>query len=295
MKNKDKLDNYINIINNNIELYFDSFCLDYIQQKDIIEAAKYSIFNGGKRLRPILVLEFCRVLSGDYKKAIYLAIAIEFIHTYSLIHDDLPCMDDDDTRRGKPSCHIEYGESTALLVGDFFLTHAFELVTKSDISDSLISKCVLEISRMSGILGMIGGQAMDMFPPINISEEYLNNLNFLKTGKLIQLSCKLGVLASGLAEDKNNILNASDYGKYMGISFQIEDDILDIVSSTSIIGKNIGSDKKNNKLTYPNVFGLENSYKKSSIYIEKSLESLNNFSDIDFLIWMTKSLLSREK
>ncbi|MDK2802479.1 MAG: polyprenyl synthetase family protein [Oscillospiraceae bacterium] len=295
MKNKDRLDSYIDIIDNNIELYFDSFSLDYIQQKDIIEAARYSVFNGGKRIRPVLLLEFCRVLSGDYKNAINLAMAIEFIHTYSLIHDDLPCMDDDDTRRGKPSCHIEYGESTALLVGDFFLTHAFELVSKSTLSDSIIAKSVLEISRMSGILGMIGGQAMDMFPPIDVSEEYLDNVNILKTGKLIQLSCKLGVLVSGLGADKNNILHASNYGKYLGISFQIEDDILDIISSTSVIGKSIGSDKKNNKLTYPNIFGLENSYKKSSIYIEKSLECLNNFSDNDFLIWMTKSLLSREK
>jgi len=256
---------YINKVNDYLKDYFQDI---KEPEQIVVSAMKYSLLNGGKRVRAVLILEFCDILGVDLDEAVKLAGAIEMIHCYSLIHDDLPCMDDDDLRRGKPSCHIKFGESIALLAGDGLLTEAFNLISNTNFSDKIKIDIIKELSRAIGHTGMIAGQAIDLCSENkNIDLDTLNRLHRLKTGKLIVASCKIASIITG-----KDIDTSTKYGEHIGLMFQIMDDILDVTSSDEILGKPANSDIENSKSTYVTILGLE---KSKDIVIELATKSKN--------------------
>lgn len=236
--------------------------------EDVVHRAmKYCLENGGKRIRPALVLEFCRICGGDVHDAIDFACAIEMVHTYSLIHDDLPCMDDDDLRRGKPSCHKAFGESFALLAGDALLTKAFGVISESEFGKNNPHKAVKAVSYLSGLAGcggMIGGQVIDLLSENkSICLDSLKTMDSLKTGALIRCCAHFGALVAGADAKKESAL--VDYAKNIGLAFQITDDILDVIGNEKELGKPIGSDKMSGKSTYVTLLGTD----KAREYAEK--------------------------
>ena len=263
--------------------------------KSVFEAMKYSLSVGGKRIRPALVMEFSRICGGNPDTALSMACAIEMIHTYSLIHDDLPCMDNDDFRRGLPSCHKKFGEDIALLAGDGLLTMAFETIsgTASD-NRSDILKCVSILSQCSGANGMIGGQVIDLESEgKKVGAEVITKLNELKTSKLIEASAMLGCAAAGADEEK--LIAAKEYGYNLGIAFQIVDDILDVIGDEKLLGKPIGSDVENEKSTFVSILGLEGAQLLADEYTKKALLALGVFGeDADELKEFSLALLKRD-
>lgn len=227
-------------------------------QELVTDAMRYSVQNGGKRIRPMLTLEFCRVCGGNPQSALPFACAVEMIHTYSLIHDDLPCMDDDDLRRGKPSCHKQFGESYALLAGDGLLTLAFETLTKAtEVAPSDIVRAVRVLSDLAGVNGMIGGQVIDLLSEEKqVDYSTLHCIDKLKTGALIKSAALLGCIAAGV-QDETILSAAKTYAENIGFAFQVVDDILDVTSDTATLGKPVGSDEKNAKSTFVSLLGLE--------------------------------------
>lgn len=263
-------------------------------QRDVTKAMRYSLSNGGKRLRPIFVLEFCRMCGGDVNKALPYACAIEYIHTYSLIHDDLPCMDNDDMRRGKPSCHKMYGEATALLAGDALLTHAFEICSASELSDSQNLRAVSLLSQNAGVGGMIGGQVIDLkYEQSDPSISDILTVHRLKTGALISAACILGCIAAGADDEK--IALASRYAYMIGTAFQIRDDLLDIVGDEEKLGKPVGSDADNDKTTYVTLVGADRAQQDVKTLTDKAVEILDSFSENDFMKTLSEYLVNREK
>ena len=261
----------------------------------IFEAAKYSAMAGGKRLRPILMLEFCRMCGGNASGLMKTACSIELIHTFSLIHDDLPCMDDDDYRRGKPSCHKAYGEATALLAGDALNTLAFEAIadaaTEGVISAQTAIMLVSVLAKAVGVNGMIGGQIIDLGAEgREISIEELDLLQAHKTGALIEAACVMGVILAG---DFKKIPAAADYAQALGRAFQIVDDILDVTGSFEELGKPIGSDAEQHKSTYVTALGIEGAQKEADRLTEQALLILEQFDDNEFLRDLTEYLLHR--
>ncbi len=276
-----------NYLNNSVEkTEFD--------EEIVAEAMRYSLQNGGKRIRPVLVLEFARICGGDVKKTLPFAAAIEMIHTYSLIHDDLPCMDDDDIRRGKPSCHKKFGEEYALLAGDGLLTLAFSVLTKADFSAEQIVSAVKALSDHAGYTGMIGGQTVDLMSEgKHVGIDRLKIMDNLKTGKLINCAALLGCIAANA--DEKTINAALKYTNAIGLAFQIVDDILDVTSTAEKLGKPIGSDGEKEKSTYVSLLGIE----KSKEYAEKlTLEALDAISvfgnEAEFLKSLAQKLLERD-
>jgi geranylgeranyl diphosphate synthase type II len=262
-------------------------------QASVVKAMKYSLANGGKRLRPILVLEFAKLCGCEKEKAIPFACAIEYIHTYSLIHDDLPCMDDDDIRRGNPSCHKMFGEATALLAGDALLTHAFDLITDADVSDDQKVKAVSLLSQNSGVGGMIGGQVLDLkYESGTPSISDLLTVHKLKTGALISAACLMGCIA-GNATDKQ-LSAASKFAYYLGIAFQIKDDILDVTGDEQKLGKPIGSDADNDKTTYVSLVGLEKAQDDVNRLTNIAISQLEYFDNAQFLKELANYLINRE-
>jgi geranylgeranyl diphosphate synthase type II len=247
----------------------------------IHKAMRYSLFSGGKRLRPILVLESCRICGGDEKKAYPAAAAVEYIHTYSLIHDDLPCMDDDDTRRGKPTSHKVFGEAIAVLSGDGLLTAAFGALSRLE-DPTVIKRVLSELSEAAGSLGMVGGQVLDITPREEIPEktpleEYVFSIHLLKTAALIKASCRIGAFC---AKAKNSQVSAlTAYGRSIGLAFQISDDILDELGTKEEMGKRTQKDKERGKITYPLVFGIERSKEEAKRLVEEAKEALRIFGD----------------
>lgn len=263
-------------------------------QRDVTKAMRYSLSNGGKRLRPIFVLEFCRMCGGDVNKALPYACAIEYIHTYSLIHDDLPCMDNDDMRRGKPSCHKMYGEATALLAGDALLTHAFEICSLSELSDSQNLRAVSLLSQNAGVGGMIGGQVIDLkYEQSDPSISDILTVHRLKTGALISAACILGCIAAGADDEK--IALASRYAYMIGTAFQIRDDLLDIVGDEEKLGKPVGSDADNDKTTYVTLVGADRAQQDVKTLTDKAVEILDSFGENDFMKTLSEYLVNREK
>lgn len=263
-------------------------------QRDVTKAMRYSLSNGGKRLRPIFVLEFCRMCGGDVNKALPYACAIEYIHTYSLIHDDLPCMDNDDMRRGKPSCHKMYGEATALLAGDALLTHAFEICSASELGDSQNLRAVSLLSQNAGVGGMIGGQVIDLkYEQSDPSISDILTVHRLKTGALISAACILGCIAAGADDEK--IALASRYAYMIGTAFQIRDDLLDIVGDEEKLGKPVGSDADNDKTTYVTLVGADRAQQDVKILTDKAVEILDSFGENDFMKTLSEYLVNREK
>jgi len=238
----------------------------------ITEAMRYSVLNGGKRLRPILVYLSSDLNHCDQKSRDLLACAVELIHCYSLIHDDLPSMDDDDLRRGKPTCHIKFGEATAILAGDALQPLAFELICEINTKEKVKTTILSKLANASGFSGMVGGQVKDIQMDQEVSVEELDIMHFQKTGRLIQTSLEIGGLLSNLEEESIKLLNL--YGEKIGLAFQIQDDIIDIESPASVSGKNQGSDIVQNKITYPSVVGVDESKSKAYKLAEEAKEIL---------------------
>ena len=280
--------NYLDEINSALKEYLPA-------ADDVVsQAMRYSVENGGKRIRPALLLEFCRVCGGDYKKAVPFACALEMIHTYSLIHDDLPCMDNDDFRRGKPSCHIAFGEEYALLAGDALLTLAFETAMKSNLSAEITVKAAKELAKAAGVMGMVGGQVLDLQnegKKVGVSD--LQKPDELKTGELIRAACVLGCVCAG-ADDKK-IAAAEKYAHDIGIAFQIVDDILDVTSDEETLGKPIGSDEENQKSTYVSLLGIEKSRKTAEELTLNAQKALDAFDgDVSSLKDFAEKLKNRK-
>lgn len=280
--------NYLDEINSALKEYLPT-------ADDVVsQAMRYSVENGGKRIRPALLLEFCRVCGGDYKKAMPFACALEMIHTYSLIHDDLPCMDNDDFRRGKPSCHIAFGEEYALLAGDALLTLAFETAMKSNLSAEITVKAAKELAKAAGVMGMVGGQVLDLQnegKKVGIPD--LQKTDELKTGELIRAACVLGCVCAG-ADDKK-IAAAEKYAHNIGIAFQIVDDILDVTSDEETLGKPIGSDEENQKSTYVSLLGIEKSRKTAEELTLNAQKALDAFDgDVTSLKDFAEKLKNRK-
>lgn len=265
-------------------------------QDIVTDAMRYSIQNGGKRIRPMLTLEFCRVCGGDPLTALPFACAVEMIHTYSLIHDDLPCMDDDDLRRGKPSCHKKFGESYALLAGDGLLTLAFETLTKANaVSPQNIVRAVRVLSDFAGVNGMIGGQVIDLLAEEKQADyETLQRIDSLKTGALIKSAVLLGCIAADVQEEA--VLSAAEtYAENIGFAFQVVDDILDVTSDTDTLGKPVGSDAKNAKSTFVSLLGLEACKSLANRLTENAVQALDAFPrDTEFLKELANQLAVRK-
>ena len=215
----------------------------------------YSLTAGGKRLRPALVLEFCRVCGGEVRSALPVACAVEMLHTYSLIHDDLPCMDNDDLRRGKPTNHKVYGECTAVLAGDALQAEAFGTILRSELPAERRAACAEHLANAAGVDGICGGQFMDMLSEHPEDESWLTDLQARKTGSLLSAACAMGAAAAGAGEEKTEL--AFRYGAALGAAFQIRDDMLDVLSTEAELGKPIGSDAEEGKLTFMSLYGEE--------------------------------------
>ncbi|MBQ6163423.1 MAG: polyprenyl synthetase family protein [Clostridia bacterium] len=259
------------------------------------EMMAYSLKNGGKRIRPVLTLEFCRLCGGSPEKALPFACALEYIHTYSLIHDDLPCMDNDDFRRGQPSSHKKFGEANALLAGDALLTRAFGILAEAELPPYFIVRAVDALADAAGAFGMIGGQYLDLAGENkSLSVDDLRRIDELKTGALIKCACLLGCIAADA--DIDSIDAAEAYAENLGVAFQIVDDILDVTADEDYLGKPVGSDEKNGKNTYVTLLGLEGAAAQAEKYTADALNALDFFGDrASDLKQFTRSLLERAK
>ena len=259
---------------------------------DLQDAMEYSLLAGGKRLRPVLVLEFCRLCGGESDKAIPFAAAVEMIHTYSLIHDDLPAMDNDDMRRGRPTNHKVYGEAMAILAGDALLTAAFEQLALAELPAERIVQAVACLSRCAGAPGMVGGQVLDMAGEgrsLSIAE--LEQLQSLKTGALISAAAELGCIAAGGSAQQRESVRS--YAQALGRAFQVRDDMLDEISTVEELGKPIGSDRANEKSTFLTALGLEGCAKLVDELTEKAVSALAEFEQPDFLVWLAREMARR--
>lgn len=261
----------------------------------VSEAMRYSTLGGGKRIRAFLTLEFCRLFGGSEEAALPYACALECLHAYSLIHDDLPCMDDDDLRRGKPSCHKKFGEAEAVLAGDALLTYAFELcATNPYVSHKSVRLAVTTLSHEAGAVGMVGGQALDMQSSV---EKYsdLRNIYMKKTGALIRAACLLGYFAATDKPTQKDIDNIKLYAEAVGLAFQIHDDVLDVRSDTATLGKTVGSDEKNNKKTALAFMSLGEAEEEEALLTLLSVEAVSEYIDSDVLCKLAIWLLARKK
>ncbi len=257
------------------------------------EMLRYSLEGGGKRIRPLLCLEFCNAAGGDVDKALKFSCAVEFIHTYSLIHDDLPCMDNDDFRRGKPSSHKKFGEANALLAGDALLTHAFNLVSSAalegDVTFEQSVKAAKELSVLSGVNGMIGGQYIDLkYENMPATLPVLIQMDTLKTAALIESACVLGLICAGASDE--DISYVRSFARELGVAFQIEDDVLEVLEEGQ------SSDEINGKVTYVSLFGIEKAKELASEHTDNALKALEHFGPAaDEIRTIAKGLLNRKK
>ncbi len=259
------------------------------------EAMEYSLMAGGKRLRAVLMLEFYRMCGKNAYDIIDAACSIELIHAFSLIHDDLPCMDNDDFRRGKPSCHKKFDEATALLAGDALNTLAFEVITNAVMEQKISAVTAVSLisvlSKAIGINGMIGGQIVDLASEgKQISMGQLELLQSLKTGALIEAACVMGTAAAGKYD---KIADAAAYAQALGRAFQIVDDILDVTGSFEELGKPIGSDEQSEKSTYVTLLGINGAKREAQKLTQQALDALNAFDDNAFLKELTEAMLNR--
>ena len=258
------------------------------------KAMRYSLLNGGKRIRPVLLLEFYKLCGGEGENALNFAAATEMIHTYSLIHDDLPCMDNDDMRRGKPSCHKAFGEDTALLAGDALLTLAFSAAAKTEkIPADRVLRAISLLADNAGIDGMVGGQVMGLeFEKTGAEPDELKEMYLKKTSCLLKAAAVCGCVLAGA--DDEYIKYACEYADSLGLAFQIIDDILDCTADEKTLGKPIGSDEKNGKTTFVTLYGIDGARKKAAELSENAENLLDNFEgDSTALKELTKYLLNR--
>lgn len=282
-----------------IDLALEEILPKEISYQDIIfQSMRYSVFAGGKRLRPILMLAASDFVGGNEKDVLPFCCAIEMIHTYSLIHDDLPAMDNDDFRRGKPTNHKVYGEGIAVLAGDGLLNYAYEIMLKSILHDGADPKrkimAMEEIARAAGIYGMIGGQVVDLASENKqIDGETLDYIHNHKTAALIIAAIRAGAIIGGA--DDHTLKCLTEYGKCIGLGFQITDDLLDIFGNEEKLGKKVGSDIENNKSTYPSIHGVDQSIAKVNELFHRSLAVLQDFDTKSaFFMELADYLVKRE-
>lgn len=290
---KDTLEKYVN----NVEKWLLNYSLkpELKLSGTVADAMDYSLEAGGKRIRPVLVQAFCELFGGKAEDTVSPASAIEMIHTFSLIHDDLPCMDDDDYRRGKPSCHKQFSEACAVLAGDALAIRPFQIIADdNNLSAETKVKLISELSYSSGAQGMIGGQIIDMENEErdNVDEKNLREMYALKTGMLIKTACVMGCITAGASEEQ--IEKVKEYAHCLGLAFQIIDDILDVTADEAVLGKPTGSDADENKTTFVTLFGVEKAKAEAEELTKKALEILDGFSGSEFLKGLTEYLLVRD-
>ena len=276
-----------------IENYLKNFLEQFREepQKKLYDAMAYSLLAGGKRLRPILAFDFCRMCGENWENAAPFAAAIEMIHTYSLIHDDLPCMDNDDLRRGRPTNHKVFGEGIAVLAGDALLTDAFMVASNADLPDpKQMGFAISVLAHNAGSLGMVGGQILDiMSEEREISEEEILNIQSRKTGALINSACVLGVIAGGGSEKQ--IEAAARFAGCLGLAFQIRDDMLDVIGTQEEMGKGVGTDETKN--TFVRLYGLDKCEELVNKYTNAAIDALKVFKDTEYMIALARSLTDR--
>lgn len=275
-----------------IEKYLNEKCFCYPDepQQKLFEAMRYSLLAGGKRLRPLLTLEFSRICGGDSSKAMPFAAAVEMVHTYSLIHDDLPSMDNDDFRRGNPTNHKVYGEATAVLAGDALLTAAFSFLSKAKLSAEQRIKAVELLSECAGELGMVGGQILDMESDTRqCTVQEVLDIQSRKTGALIKAACLLGVVAANGSDSQMDA--AAKFADHLGLAFQIRDDMLDVIGNAQELGKSVGTDGVKN--TFVQLYGIEKCGELVKQHTESAIEALSVFEDPSYLCWLADSLTNR--
>ena len=277
-----------------IENYLDKQCFHYPNEPQalLFEAMRYSLLAGGKRLRPVFVFDFCRMCGGNWQDAAPFAAAVEMIHTYSLIHDDLPCMDNDDYRRGKLTNHKMYGEATAVLAGDGLLTAAFNYLTKAPYCADVRIQAVEILSTCAGEIGMVGGQVLDMSSEQRqCTKQEVIDIQSRKTGALIRAACMLGVLAGGGCEKQ--LSAAGDFADHLGLAFQIRDDMLDVIGTQEELGKAVGVDSVKN--TFVHLYGLEKCDEMVIDHTQEAIKLLDAFNGTEFMKELAIALTSRTK
>lgn len=272
-----------------------------VLQKSVFQAMNYGLSGGGKRIRPVLTIAVCEMLGGNYRDAVKVGCAIECIHNYSLIHDDLPCMDNDDLRRGRPTCHKVFEENIALLAGDALLTLAFELLSDASryeqLTDAAILRLIAMISKAAGVYGMIGGQVIDLESEgrTDVSEDVLRTLHRCKTGELIRVSAESGCICAGLLDIKDErYQKIVEFSSKLGLAFQIKDDILDVVGQEGILGKPVGSDEKSKKSTFVTLMGYKGAKEELLRLTQEAKAAILSFERHLFLTDFADYLLYRE-
>lgn len=275
-----------------IESYLQSLFMEQPHWVDLYESMRYSILAGGKRIRPVLTLEFAHLSGMDWHDAVPVACALELVHTYSLIHDDLPCMDDDDLRRGKPTNHKVYGETLAVLAGDALQPEAYRLIlTAPKLTAEQKVHCAQILSKVSGADGMVAGQVIDTLHAPQ-TQEALEEVHHLKTGAMIAGACMLGVAAAGGSEKA--LLAAEEYGYQLGLAFQVRDDMLDVIG-TEEFGKPIGSDQEEGKVTYVDLLGLNGCETMVRKTTDAAMQAVSTYDTDGFLTALAENLVHRSK
>lgn len=288
------------IMNRDATMTEDAMRKYYTNDPDIqvlLDSEQYSLFAGGKRIRPMLTLEFCKLFGGEDAAALPFACAVEMVHTYSLIHDDLPCMDNDDMRRGKPTNHKVYGETTALLAGDALLTGAFEAAASNSAAGAEISaKAVAYLASCAGRYGMIGGQIMDLEgEKKKLTLDQLLKLHSLKTGALISAAAVMGALAAGIDFQDKCMEDVVTYAENIGLAFQIVDDVLDRVGDSKELGKNTGSDDANEKNTFLSFYSVDEAKFYAERLTQEAIAAIRKYDDSETLCALAEWLASRTK
>lgn len=271
-------------------------CEEYIPQSDVGKAVRYSLLSGGKRVRAVLTLATCDMLQGEMQAAAWFSAALEMVHCYSLIHDDLPCMDNDDFRRGKPACHKAFSESTAMLAGDALLTTAFQVIADAPLSSEQKILAVKELSIAAGSKGMILGQELDLYhETVPASAGELMQVHRYKTGALINAAVQLGGIAANISPRMADTLR--QYAYDIGLVFQIVDDVLDVVATTDQLGKPVGSDRENNKTTFVTLYGTEGALEHAQNINQRACHLLREsfVKKAEFLEEFAAQLLVRNK
>lgn len=281
---------------NLIEAFLEKQFTETGDHQVLLEAMRYSLLAGGKRLRPILCMSFCELCGGTAETALPAAAAIEMVHTYSLIHDDLPCMDNDDYRRGRLTCHKVYGEDIATLAGDALLTAAFRYLAQMDVPADRVLQCVALLSQAAGEQGMVAGQILDLAGEKHaLSERELREVHRHKTGDMIRAACQMGVVLGGGSPVQ--LQAAGEFAMALGMAFQIRDDLLDCVGTQEQLGKPIGSDEENGKTTFVTLFGVQKCQQLVETETQRAIACLEdgNFQDTVFVTALARQLSARMK
>ena len=286
----DRLATYRRHVERYLETYYARFRNE--PQKILFDSMDYSLLAGGKRLRSMLLLEFCHMVGGDWKKALPFAAAIEMIHTYSLIHDDLPCMDNDDFRRGKPTNHKVYGETMAILAGDALLTDAFTVASSASLPAESVLQAIQVLAECAGSLGMVGGQVFAIQSEDRLlTEQEVLDIQTRKTGALIRAACAMGAIAGGATPEQYDA--ACQYAAGLGLAFQIRDDMLDVIGSAEELGKSVGTDQDKN--TFVRLYGLQQCEELVKKYTDYAVSALQCFPEAESLRCLALDLVVRMK